>query len=177
MPSFLEKRHGINVTQVGLPLLVIYMTTSVGSVGGGWLSSAMIRRGWTVNAARKTALLACALCVVPIVAATVVSGLWSAVALVALAAAAHQGFSCNLFTVVSDTVPREGVSSVVGIGGMAGAVGGMLSAKLVGYVLDLTHGNYFVPFAVSASAYLAAVLVLHLLLPRLEPMRGEPQAV
>jgi MFS family permease len=148
----------------------VYLMTDVGSIGGGWLSSALIRRGWSVNAARKSALLVCALLVVPIVFASRVSELWPAVLLVGLAASAHQGFSANLFTLVSDTVPPAAVSSVVGIGGMAGAVGGMLVAQAVGLALTLT-GSYALPFACAGAAYLLALAVIHALLPRLEPMR------
>jgi ACS family hexuronate transporter-like MFS transporter len=170
VPSFLHQRHGLDLLELGPPLVVIYLMTDVGSIGGGWLSSRLIRRGWGVNAARKTALLACALLVTPIVFASRVSELWPAVLLVGLAASAHQGFSANLFTLVSDTVPPAMVSSVVGIGGMAGAVGGMLVAQAVGLALTFT-GSYALPFAWAGAAYLLALAVIQLLLPRLEPMR------
>ncbi|MBI4324351.1 MAG: MFS transporter, partial [Chloroflexi bacterium] len=169
IPDFLHKRHGLDLIHLGPPLVVIYLMTDVGSIGGGWLSSALIKCGWSVNAGRKTALLVCALCAVPVFAASIVSHLWTAVFLVGLAASAHQGFSANLYTLVSDTVPRQAVSSVVGIGGMAGAIGGMFIAKLAGYVLEWT-GNYLVLFLIASSAYLVALLIIHLLLPRLQPM-------
>jgi ACS family hexuronate transporter-like MFS transporter len=174
IPDFLHQRHGLDLIHIGPPLVVIYLMADVGSIGGGWLSSHLLKRGWSVNAARKTALLVCALCVVPICTASWVSGLWAAVFLVGLAASAHQGFSANLYTLVSDTVPRQAVSSVVGIGGMAGSIGGMLIAKLTGYVLEWTH-NYLFLFALAASAYLIALLLIHLLLPRLEPMKLAPR--
>lgn len=174
IPGFLSKRHGLHLTQIGLPLVAIYLMTDVGSVGGGWLSSFLIKRGWSINWARKTALLACALCVVPVFSAATVSHLWMAVFLIGLAAAAHQGFSANLYTLVSHTVPRQAVSLVVGIGGMAGAIGGMIFAKLAGAVLDQVGrgeaANYFILFCIAASNYLIALLVIHLLLPRLQPM-------
>ncbi len=170
IPGFLQDKHGLNLLQVGAPLVVIYLMTDVGSVGGGWLSSWLIKRGWTINAARKTAFLVCALCVVPVFFASMVSGLWVAVVLIGLAASAHQGFSANLYTLVSDTAPRQVVSSVVGIGGMASANSGMFIAKLVGYILEWTH-SYFIPFAIAATAYLIALLIIHLLLPRMEPMK------
>jgi ACS family hexuronate transporter-like MFS transporter len=169
IPDFLNKRHGLDLLHVGPPLVVIYLMADVGSVGGGWLSSFLIKRGRSINAARKTVLLVCALCVVPIFSASMVSHLWVAVFLVGWAASAHQGFSANLFTLVSDTVPRQVVSSVVGIGGMAGAIGGMLFAELAGHVLQWT-GSYLILFVISSVAYLLALLVIHLLLPRLEPM-------
>jgi ACS family hexuronate transporter-like MFS transporter len=140
----------------------------VGSVAGGWFSSWLIQRGKSVNVARKTAMLICALMVLPIVFAYRVESLWGAVLLVGLAAAAHQGFSANLFTLSSDIFPPEAVGSVVGIGGMAGAVGGMLMAKIVGYVLQWT-GSYMIPFLIAGSAYLLALALIQLLAPRLEP--------
>lgn len=175
VPTFLNTQFGVKVDpkDMGPPMVVIYTLASVGSIAGGWLSGHLIKRGWTVNAARKTAMLACALAVVPIIFASRVSGMWSAVLLIGLAAAAHQGFSANIFTLVSDTVPRKAISSVTGVGGMAGAVGGMCVAKVVGWVLDATGKNYLVPFAMAGFAYLIALLLIHLLLPRLEQMQIE----
>src|SRR5262249_50009756 len=138
IPDFLHKNHGLNITNFGLPLVVIYWIASVGSIGGGWMSSRMIRAGWTANRARKTAMLICALCVVPILFAATVKSLWASVLLIGLAAAAHQGWSANIFTIASDTFPRRAVGSVVGIGGMAGAVGGMLISPIVGVILQRT---------------------------------------
>jgi len=161
----------VDPKEMGLPMVTIYTLASVGSVGGGWISSRLIKVGWTVNGARKTAMLICALAVVPIIFASRVAELWTSVLLIGLAAAAHQGFSANLFTLVSDTVPRKAISSVVGIGGMAGAIGGMFIAKIVGYVLDATGKNYLVPFLMAGFAYLIALLLIHLLLPKLQPMK------
>jgi ACS family hexuronate transporter-like MFS transporter len=169
IPDFLHKQHGLNLLQLGPPLVVIYLMTDVGSVGGGWLSSWLIRRGWSVNGARKFAMLICALCVVPVFAAAKVSGLWTATLLIGIAASAHQGFSANLYTMVSDTAPRQVVSSIVGIGGMAAAVGGMFVAKLAGYILEWT-GNYLPLFIMASGAYLVALLVIHLINPRMAPM-------
>ena len=168
IPDFLNRNHGIDLRTVGPPLVAIYLIADVGSIAGGWLSSALIKRGWSVNRGRKTAMLACALSVVPIAFASAADQLWVAVALVGLAAAAHQGWSANLFTLASDTFPRQAVGSVVGFGGMAGAVGGMLIAKLTGYILEAS-GSYVPVFLIAASTYLVALLVIHLLLPRLEP--------
>jgi len=174
VPDFLHKRHGITLLNMGLPLVTIYLIADVGSIGGGWLSSSLIKRGWTVNAGRKTAMLVCALAVVPIVFASKVSHLWLAVGLVGLAAAAHQGWSANMFTLASDMFPRRAVGSVVGIGGMAGAVGGMLIAKVVGYVLQWT-GSYLPAFIIAGSAYLVALGAIHLLAPKLEPAHIEAE--
>jgi len=170
VPDFLNRNHGINLTTVGPPLIAIYLIADVGSIGGGWLSSALIKRGWSVNAGRKTAMLVCALAVIPIMFAANATNLWVAVGLVGLAAAAHQGWSANLFTLTSDTFPRHAVGSVVGFGGMCGAVGGMLIAKVVSYILEAT-GSYVVIFFIAGSAYLVALLIIHLLVPKLEPVK------
>jgi ACS family hexuronate transporter-like MFS transporter len=167
VPDFLSRNHGLNLLAVGPPLVAIYLIADVGSIGGGWLSSTLIKRGWTVNSARKTAMLVSAVAVVPIVFASMASSLWVAVALVALAAAAHQGWSANMFTLSSDLFPRHAVGTVVGFGGMAGAFGGMLIAKLTGYLLQTT-GSYLPVFLIAGTTYLTALLVIHLLSPRLE---------
>jgi MFS transporter, ACS family, aldohexuronate transporter len=168
LPDFLKKTYAIDLKNVGLPLIIVYLIADIGSVAGGWLSSSMIKRGVSVNRARKTAMLICAFAVVPVVFAARASNVWVAVLLVGLAAAAHQGWSANLFTTTSDMFPRRAIGSVVGIGGMAGAIGGMLISKIVGYILQWS-GSYVPIFIIAASAYLAAWVVMHLLVPRLEP--------
>jgi ACS family hexuronate transporter-like MFS transporter len=172
IPDFLNRNYGVDLTHMGPPLIAIYFIADIGSVVGGWLSSALIGRGWSVNAARKTAMLVMALAVVPIVFASSVQHLWVAVALVGLAAAAHQGWSANLFTLTSDTFPRSAVGSVVGFGGMCGAIGGMLISKVTGYLLD-TSGSYVPVFIMAGGMYLVALAIIHLLVPRLEPVRLE----
>jgi MFS transporter, ACS family, hexuronate transporter len=172
-PDFLNKRYDLGLTQSSLPLMIMFLAASGGGIGGGWLSSRLLRLGWSLNAARKTALLTCALCVVPVVATPLVPNPWVAVSLVGVAAAAHCGFAANLFTMVSDTVPKQGVSSVVGIGGMAGALSGMAFAQLVSRILQFTNNNYVVPFAIASLAYVVAVGIMHALTPRLEPMAPE----
>ncbi len=169
IPGFLNEQYGLNLLRMGPPLVTIYLMADVGSIGGGWLSSRLLRHGWTANAARKTAMLVCALCVVPVFAASSVSNLWVATVLIGLAASAHQGFSANLYTLVSDTAPRKVVSSVVGLGGMAAAITGMFSAKLTGYILQWT-GEYRVLFIIAACAYIVNLLIIHALNPRLKPM-------
>jgi ACS family hexuronate transporter-like MFS transporter len=168
IPDFLFKRYGIDLKSLALPVVVIYQLATVGSIGGGWLSSALLRRGWTVNRARKTAMLACAVAVVPIAFAARAGSEWTAVLLVGVAAAAHQGWSANVFTLASDMFPRHAVGSVVGFAGMWGALGGMLIAKVTGYLLETT-GSYVPVFFIAASAYLVAIVVVHLLAPDLEP--------
>ncbi|MDQ3257205.1 MAG: MFS transporter [Acidobacteriota bacterium] len=170
LPKFLNTTYGLNITQIGLPLVVIYIVADIGSIGGGWLSSSLIKRGWSVNRARKSTMLLCAAAVVPIMFASQASNLWVAVGLISIAAAAHQGWSANLFTMVSDMFPRRAVGSVVGIGGMAGAVGGMLIATTVGLILQHT-GSYLPIFIIAGCAYLIALLVIHSLVPRMESAR------
>jgi MFS transporter, ACS family, hexuronate transporter len=168
IPDFLNRNHGLDLKSIGLPLVVIYLVADVGSIGGGWLSSSLIKRGWSVNAARKTAMLVCALAVTPIMLASRASNLWVAVGLVSIAAAAHQGWSANLFTLTSDMFPRRAVGSVVGFGGMAGAVGGMLISIVVGEILQRT-GSYVAVFFMAGFTYLAALAVIQVLTPRLAP--------
>jgi ACS family hexuronate transporter-like MFS transporter len=168
LPKFFNTNYNLNITQIGLPLVVIYVVADIGSIGGGWLSSSLIKRGWSVNKSRKLAMLICALAVVPIVFAAKASNLWVAVGLVAIAAAAHQGWSANIFTMTSDMFPRRAVGSVVGIGGMAGSIGGMLIATTVGLILQYT-GSYFPIFIMAGGAYLVALAVIQLLVPTLEP--------
>jgi MFS transporter, ACS family, hexuronate transporter len=170
IPDFLNRQHGLDLRTFGLPIAVIYIIADVGSIGGGWISSKMIKMGWSINRSRKTAMLICALAVVPIVIASTTTSLWLAVVLIGIAAAAHQGWSANIFTISSDMFPKQAVGSVVGIGGMFGAIGGMVIAPLVGYILQTT-GSYVPIFIIAASAYLVALLVIHLLAPRLEPVK------
>jgi ACS family hexuronate transporter-like MFS transporter len=172
VPDFLHRNHGINLSTMGPPLVTIYLIADIGSIGGGWLSSRLIQHGWTVNAGRKTAMLVCALAVLPMVFASGAKDLWVAVALISVAAAAHQGWSANLFTLVSDMFPKQAIGSVVGFGGMAGAVGGMLIAKVTGYILNAT-GSYVPIFLMAAFAYVVALAVIHILVPRLDPARIE----
>ncbi len=169
LPDFLGKRHGLDLKTFGPPLIAIYLLSDVGSVGGGWLSSTLMKRGLTLNAARKIAMLICALCAVPVGFAALADNLWVAVGIIGLATAAHQGFSANLYTLPGDVFPRSAVGSVIGIGGMIGAIGGMAMARYAGWVLD-TIGTYTPIFVVAASAYLVALAVVHLLTPKMEPV-------
>ena len=172
IPDFFNRNHGLDLKTIGLPLITIYLIADVGSIGGGWLSGKFLKMGWTPNKARKIAMLTCALSVLPVMLAAQVSSLWLAVLLVSIAAAAHQGWSANLYTLVSDMFPRKAVGSVVGIGGAAGAVGGMFIALVVGAILQAT-GSYVLIFIIASSMYLVALLVIHGLVPRLAPARME----
>ncbi len=168
LPKFLVSEHHLKLTGVALPLVVVYNCATAGSIVGGWLPAKFLAQGWTVNRARKTALLICALCVMPVVFTTHLHGLWPAVGIISLACAAHQGFSANLFTLVSDMFPRRAVASVVGIGGSGGAVGGMFIATFTGWLLQLT-GSYLPVFILAGCVYALALSLIHFLAPRLQP--------
>jgi len=172
LPKFLNSEYGLSLLSLGAPLVAIYIMADIGSIGGGWLAGRFIKRGWSVNRARKTAMLICGLCVVPVIFAVQAKDVWVAVALIGLATAGHQGWSANLFTLPSDMFPRHTVASVVGIGGFGGAVGGMLIATFTGFLLEKT-GSYVPVFVMAGSAYLIALLLVHVLAPRLEPARVE----
>lgn len=164
-PAFPTK---LDLKSVGLPFLIIYLVSDGGSVFFGWLATKFIGLGWSVNKARKVTMLICALCVVPIVFASMTHSIAVAIALIALATAAHQGWSANLFTTVSDQFPRRAVGSVVGIGGLAGGLGGALLAAQVGRIINV--GGYVPLFAIGASAYLLALAIMHTLTPKLAPV-------
>jgi ACS family hexuronate transporter-like MFS transporter len=166
LPDFLSKRYSLDLKSFGPPLVAIYLMSDIGSVLGGWGSSKLMQSGRTANVARKTTMLICALAVIPIVFAQFVSQLWAAVAIIGLATAAHQAWSANLMTLPSDMFPRVAAGSVVGIGGTAGAVGGMLMSKYNGYILDV-FGSYQPIFALAGGAYIVGIAVLHFLSPQL----------
>jgi ACS family hexuronate transporter-like MFS transporter len=170
IPDFLNRNHGLDLSTLGPPLVTIFLAADAGSIAGGWLSSFLIARGWSVNGARKTTMLVCALAVTPIIFAARTTDLWTAVALISLAAAAHQGWSSNLYTLTSDMFPRQAIGSVVGLGGMAGAVAGIFVSAVVAQILELT-GSYVSIFAIGSVAYLVALATIHALVPRLEPAR------
>jgi ACS family hexuronate transporter-like MFS transporter len=162
LPGFLNRVYGLDLAHLGLPIIVVYQASTVGSIGGGWISAALVKRGWPSNRARETAMLTCALAVTSVIfVGTARGNMWLAVALVGVATAAHQGWSANLYTLASDLFPRRAVASVVGLGGLAGAAGGMLVAPLVGYWLDWSHGAYGPLFVIAGSIYLVAFGLIH----------------
>lgn len=169
LPDFFAKTYDLDILSFGPPLVAVYLLADVGSVGGGWLSSRLIAGGWSINRGRKTAMLICAACVTPISVAIFAQDLLVAVAVIGLAAAAHQGWSANLFTLVSDVFPRRAVATVVGFGAAGGAIGGMFIAKFAGWTLETT-GSYLPLLAFASVAYLVALGVIHLLTPRLAPV-------
>lgn len=177
LPSYFTEVYGVDFKKPNLQLAIIYTACTIGSVGGGYLSSWLINRGWPVFKARKTSMLLFAVCVMPIMTAQFVGNVWVAVALMSLAVAAHQAWSANIFTTTSDMFPKHAVSSVVGIGGMAGSVGSTLFPLLVGNLLNhykllgnITTG-YNILFLVCGFAYLWAWLLMHWLAPRMERVR------
>jgi ACS family hexuronate transporter-like MFS transporter len=168
-PDLLQRRFGMTLGQIALPILVIYLVSDVGSVLGGGFSGYLIARGASVNAARKTVMLICAIAVFPVMFAVRSDHVWIAVALISVAAAAHQAFSANLFTLPSDMFPSRAVGSVVGFGGAAGALGGFIIANTVGHVLQRT-GSYGVPLFLAGIAYFIGLAFIQLLAPRLKPV-------
>ena len=170
LPGYLFERYHLDLKTFGLPLAAIYLISDGGSIFGGWMSSRLIKAGRTPNFARKATMLLAAVCVLPIYFAQSIESVWAAVLVIGLATAAHQAFSANLYTIPSDMFPRGAVGSVVGIGGTIGALGGMGMALFTGYILDSTH-SYQLLFAICASAYILALLAVHLLSPRLAPAK------
>ncbi|MDB5326833.1 MAG: major facilitator superfamily 1 [Phycisphaerales bacterium] len=171
--DFLNRRFGLSLTEVGWPLATIYLMADVGSIGGGWMSTHLQKRGWSVNAARKSTMLVFCLMVVPVYFATLTNSAWVAVALVGLAAAAHQGWSANLYTLASDTTSKASVSSVIGLGGFVGGLCAVGTSWAIGDVLKRTN-SFYLPFAIASVMYLLALLVIQLLVPRIGA-RDEPK--
>ena len=167
LPSYFSSKFNLNLSHLGPPLIVVYNVSVIGSVGGGWLPAPFRRLGLSFNYARLAAMLVCASLVVPILTATSVKSVWTAIALIGVAAGAHQGWSANLFTTTSDMFPRKDVGAVVGIGGMAGSVGSALFAFFAGHILQRTH-SYEVLFGIASCAYLLALIALYALAPGLK---------
>ncbi|MDB5706783.1 MAG: transporter [Sphingomonas bacterium] len=166
LPDFLGKSYHLDLKTFGPPLVAVYVLSDVGSVLGGWASSRMIKNGRTVNFARKSTMFVCALCVTPIFFAQWIDNLWLAVLIIGVAAAAHQAFSANVYTLPSDLFPRSAVGSVIGIGGTVGAIGGMIFSLYIGQILARI-GTYTPIFIVAGCAYFVALAAIHLLSPKL----------
>jgi len=171
LPKFLNTTYGLKLDKIGLPLIVAYLIADVGSIGGGWLSSHFLQMGWSINAARKTTLLICAIMVVPIYWASGIDDLWPAVILIGLGMAAHTGWSANMYTLATDFFPKKDMGTVVGFIGMAGAVGGMLMASATGHLLEAT-GSYKILFVIAASMYGIALVIIHLLVPNIDAIKS-----
>lgn len=179
LPDFLESQYGLKGTAIAMPVALVYTLATVGSVGGGWLPLNFIRKGWPVFKARKTSMLLYAVLVIPIVFAQILGQLnmWLAVGVIGLAAAAHQAWSANIFTTVSDMFPKRTTASVTGLGGMFGAVGGIFLSLFVQKSLFVHYRSigqietaYYIMFFICGSAYLIAWLVMHLLVPKMKPI-------
>jgi len=179
LPSFLSSEYGMKKTELAIPVAVVYTLCVFGSVFGGWLSSDLIEKGWPTYKARKTAMFCFAMSVIPVVSAQALGSIspWFAVLVIGLATSAHQAWSANIFTTVSDMFPKKAVASVVGVGGMAGALGGILIAKAAGILLDhyrelnSIETGYYIMFIICGSAYILAWLIMHLLVPRMERVK------
>jgi ACS family hexuronate transporter-like MFS transporter len=167
--DFLYDKYKLDLKHIGLPLIVVYLMADVGSILGGWLSSTMIHRGFSTNAARKTALSISAVVVTPIMFAAMPKNPWISVILLGFATAGHQGFSSNLYTLVSDTFPRRAVAGVAGLGGTFGYIGAALFSTFTGYVLFWTGNRYSILFVIAGCGYLVSFGIIQLLMPRLEP--------
>jgi ACS family hexuronate transporter-like MFS transporter len=178
LPLFFADHFNLDIKKIGPPFFIIYFAAGIGAIGGGGLSSSLIKRGWSVNAARKTAMLVCVLGVLPVMGTTFVTSPWMAVLILSLMMAFHQGWSSNLYTSISDMFPKHAVGSVAGIGGTAGSIGAIAllyltsdlfkSAKAAGTNVDHV---YTVIFIIAGFAYIAALACFHLLVPKLEPVR------
>ncbi|HEY9187601.1 MAG TPA: MFS transporter [Ignavibacteria bacterium] len=179
LPSFLNKQYGMTKTEVALPIAIVYTMTTFGSIFGGWLSGRLITSGWQIYKARKISLLIFALCVVPVILAQELGKYnpWFAVLIVGLAASSHQAWSANLFTTVSDMFPKKAVASVTGIGGMTGAIGGILISFCTGLILDYykSIGNidigYYIMFIFCGLAYILAWIIFTILSPKMEVVK------
>jgi MFS transporter, ACS family, hexuronate transporter len=167
LPDFFSKKYNLDLKHIGLPLIIVYTASSIGSIGGGWLPMPFRRLGLSAAGARLTAMLVCACAVLPIFFVNSVRSEWAVIAILSLAAAAHQGWSANIFTTASDMFPRSAVGSVTGIGGMFGSAGGALFSVIVGYVLLWTNSNYTVLFMIAGSVYLIALAIINILAPGL----------
>ena len=167
LPKYFSTTYDVDLKIVLLPMILMYLLSDVGSIAGGWLSSRLIQRGRTPNFARKVTMIIAGLCVLPLLFVTGVSNMWLAVLLIGIALAGHQAFSTNLLSIPPDMFPKRAVGSVIGLGGFAGGIGGMIMAKSTGLVLDATQGNYTIIFAMCTTVYFLAVAAIHLLSPRL----------
>jgi ACS family hexuronate transporter-like MFS transporter len=174
-PDFFNRKFNLDLKGREYMIMLIYVIASVGSIAGGWLAGAFMKQGWTVNKARKITMLICASFVLPVVYSAMTDNKWVAAVLITIAASAHQAWSANLFSLAGDMFPRRVVGSVTGLGGMFGAVGGMTLFYITGKVLKQT-GNYFPVFFMGSVAYLLALLIVHILAPKLEVADIEEKA-
>ncbi|RYD68201.1 MAG: MFS transporter [Sphingomonadales bacterium] len=168
LPKYFASTYNVDLKVVLLPMIIMYLLSDVGSIVGGWVSSKLIQSGHSVNFARKVTMLGAGCCVLPLLFVTGLENMWLAVVLIGIALAGHQAFSSTILSIPPDMFPKRAVGSVIGLGGFAGGIGGMIMSKSTGLVLDATHGNYTLIFAACTVTYFIAVLAIHLLSPRLE---------
>ncbi|PVZ88962.1 MFS transporter [Serratia sp. S1B] len=166
LPKWLHDARGIDMAHMAMPLVLINILATLGGLGGGYLPAWLVNRGMAVNKARKSTLLLCAICVLPILLVSNVSSLWLAVALIGIAVAAHQGWSVNLYTSVSDMFPKQAVGAVVGIGCLIGSIGSIIFAQATGHILQAT-GSYWSIFLMGGFAYLLGFVIMHFLIPNM----------
>jgi ACS family hexuronate transporter-like MFS transporter len=170
VPDFLNKTQHVNIKELVLPLIIIYSVSSIGGIGGGWISSQFIKSGRGIDFSRKMAILICALWVLPVMLVSQIQNLWIVVFLIAFAAAGHQGWAANLFSMISDIYPKKAVGSMMGLSGFAGAVGGALSASFVGFILETTN-SYFIIFTMASTMYLVNWLIIKVFIPEIKPLQ------
>jgi len=169
--KFLTEQFGVDINNIGLPFLVIFLMADAGSLLGGYASGALIKKGWSINKARKITMLVCAVLILPVIFVPVLAAKWPAVFLIGLAAAGHQSWSINGYTLVPDVFPRKAVASVIGIGKMVGVAIAIAADYTLGAVLDKANNSgYFWAFLVSGLSYLLIFGFVHLLMPRMTPL-------
>ena len=176
LPKYFASTYDVDLKIVLLPMIIMYLLSDVGSIVGGWTSSKLIQNGHSVNFARKITMIGAGLCVLPLLFVTGLENMWVAVVLIGIALAGHQAFSSTILSIPPDMFPKRAVGSVIGLGGFMGGIGGMIMAKSTGLVLDATDGNYTLIFAACTTVYFLAVLAVHLLSPKLAPVRIESAA-
>ncbi len=176
LPSYFSSTFHLDLKKPSLPLVVVYSAATIGAIGGGFLSSWLIKRGWPVYKSRKLTLLLSAFCVLPIIAARYTTDMWTVIGLISLAIVGNSAWSANIYTIVSDMLPKKAVSSVIGIGGMAGAIGGVIFPVFIGFILDYYKGvhnivaGYNIIFLVCSLSFLIAWLLIHLVTPKMKPV-------
>lgn len=177
LPSYFSSTFHLDLKKPSLPLVVVYTATTIGAIGGGYLSSYLIKKGWLVYKSRKMVLLLSAFCVLPIILARYTTDMWTVIALISLAVAGNSAWSANIYTIVSDMLPKKAVSSVIGIGGMAGAIGGVIFPVFIGFILDYYKGinnivaGYNIIFLICSLSFLIAWLLIHWLTPKMKPVQ------
>ncbi|WP_439566993.1 MFS transporter [Sphingopyxis sp.] len=175
LPKYFSSTYDVDLKVVLLPMIIMYLLSDVGSIVGGWVSSKLIQNGHSVNFARKITMIGAGCCVLPLLFVTGLDNMWLAVVLIGIALAGHQAFSSTILSIPPDMFPKRAVGSVIGLGGFMGGVGGMIMAKSTGLVLDATGGNYTLIFAACTTVYFLAVFAVHLLSPKLAPVRVESE--